>query len=45
MTAVKEIPKYALNLVGVRKSDGTEMTLSQQANINFFMKRGMRIMN
>jgi hypothetical protein len=45
MTVAKEISKYKLDLVEYRKSDGTEVAPSQQANIHFSMERGMRIMN
>jgi hypothetical protein len=43
----EEISKYKLrvDLVGCRRSDGTEVALNQQANIHFSMERGMRIMD
>jgi hypothetical protein len=34
-----------LDLVGVQRSDGTEVAPNQQANIRFSMERGMIITN
>jgi hypothetical protein len=45
MTVAKEISKYKLDLVGVMRSDGTEVAPNQQANIHFSMERGMTVMN
>jgi hypothetical protein len=45
ITVAKEISKYKLDLVGYRRSDGTEAAPNQQANIRFSVERGMRIMN
>jgi hypothetical protein len=41
----KEISKYKLDLMEVRRSDGKEVAPNQQTNIHFPMERGMRIMN
>jgi hypothetical protein len=41
----EEISKYKLDLVGDRRSDGTEVALNEQANIHFSMEKGMKIMN
>jgi hypothetical protein len=45
MTVEKEISNYTLDLVGLRRSDGVEVTPNQQANIHFSVARGMTIMN
>jgi ACT domain-containing protein len=44
-TVAEEVSKYKLDLLGVQRSDGAEVALNQQANINFSMERGMIIMN
>jgi hypothetical protein len=45
MTVIKEMSKCTLDLLGYRKSDGTEMAPNQQANIHVSMERGMRMIN
>jgi hypothetical protein len=45
MTVAKEITKYKLDLVGIYRSDVTEMALNQQANLHFSVERRVRIMN
>jgi hypothetical protein len=42
---VEAISKYKLDLLGVQKSDETEVAPKQQSNIHFSMGRGIRIMN
>jgi hypothetical protein len=41
----EEISKYKLDLVGDRRSDGTEVALNEQVNIHFSMEKGMKIVN
>jgi hypothetical protein len=41
---VEEISKYNLDLV-VRRSDGTEVAMNQQATKRFSVEKGMKIMN
>jgi exonuclease III len=45
MTAVKEISKYKLDLVGIQEIRWDRGRPNQQANIYFSMGMGMRIMN
>jgi hypothetical protein len=37
MAGVKEISKYKLDLVGLKRSDGTETAPKKQVNIHFSM--------
>jgi hypothetical protein len=45
MTVAKELPKYKLYLVGVKEVRYDRGGTNQQANLNFSMERGMRIMD